>query len=254
MHVSKHKPCYPNQLMQQTKPSTINHFPNTNFTSAKSNVDTRTNLTVSLFHISFPPNKNSGPFHHNEQLFNLPTKHSFVQISAGFKDVGTKPQFSTTTFSRIVSTLFWTQIFHSLHPCRIYHIAICESVQQKILFKETSFSTANFTDTINLFNSKQAINSNGGIDNSFTGASLNLLAHNLTEPPCSQITRTNTQTPYVFPELSLNPCNSTSRPSQQKACLGALIRRNYPKSCKNLVHLLIIFLPLITLSHSNIYF
>ena len=68
-------------------------------------------------HISFPPSKNSGPFHHNKQIFTLPTEYSLVQISAGFKDVGTKPQFSTLTFSRIVSSLFWIQIFHSLHLC-----------------------------------------------------------------------------------------------------------------------------------------
>ena len=204
-------------------------------------------------HISFLPYKNSGSFHHNKQLFNLPTEHSLAQISVGFKDVGTKPHFSTTTFSRIVSTLFWTQIFHSLRLCRIHHNAICESVQQKIFFTETSFSTANFTDTINLLNNKQGINSNRGTDNVFNGASLHLLDHNLTEPLYSQLTRTSTQAPYAFPELPLNPCNSTSRPSEQKTYLGALIRRNCPKSCKNLVHLLIIFLSFITSSHSSLF-
>ena len=124
---------------------------------------------------------------------------------------------------------------------------------KKYFFTETSFSTANFTDTISLLNSKQAINSNRGIDNSFTGASLHLLAHNLTEPPCSQLTRTNTQAPYTFPELSLNLCNSTSRTSQYKTCLGALIRRNYPKSCKNLAQLLILVLSFITSSYSNLF-
>ena len=161
-------------------------------------------------------NKNSGPCHHNKQLLNLPTEHSLVQISAGFKGVGTKPQISTTNFSYIVSTLFWAQIFHSLPLCRIHHNAVCESVQQKIFFEETFFSTANSTGTINLLNNKQAIDSNRGIDNSFTGTSLHLFMHNLTEFPCSQLTRKNTQTPYALPELSLNPCNSTSRTSQQK--------------------------------------
>ena len=32
-------------------------------------------------HVSFPPSKNSGPFHHNKQLFTLPTEYSLVQIS-----------------------------------------------------------------------------------------------------------------------------------------------------------------------------
>ena len=58
-------------------------------------------------HISFPPKKNFGPFHHKKQLFSLPMKHSLIQISAGFKDVGTKPQFSTLSFSCIASTLFY---------------------------------------------------------------------------------------------------------------------------------------------------
>ena len=80
---------------------------------------------------------------------------------------GTKLQFSTLTFSCIASTLFWTQIFYSLSLCRIHHNPICESVQQKIFFTETSFSTANFADTINLLNNKQAINSNCGIGNFF---------------------------------------------------------------------------------------
>ena len=124
---------------------------------------------------------------------------------------------------------------------------------KKIFFTETSFSNANFTDTISLLNNKQTINSNHGIDNSFTGASLHLLVHNLTEPPCSQLTRTNTQAPYAFPELLLNPCNSTSPTSKHKTCLGALIRRNCPKLYKNLVHLLILFLSFITSSHFNLF-
>ena len=123
MYVSQPKSCYPNQLIQRTKPTTINRFPNTNFTSAKINIDTIDNLPVSLslwiyifwqqellwWPYFLPAKQKFGPFHHNKQLFNLPTEHSLVQISAGFKDVGTKPQFSTLTFSRIVSILFWSR-------------------------------------------------------------------------------------------------------------------------------------------------
>ena len=58
--------------------------------------------------MSLPANKNYGPFNHNRQLSNLPNQHSPVQVSAGFRDVGTKPQLSTTAFSRIATTLFWT--------------------------------------------------------------------------------------------------------------------------------------------------
>ena len=264
MYVSQHKPCYLNQLIQQTinLPKSITYPIPTSlslkltlilepispllFSSKYSFFDDKNYCDGQ---ISFLPNKNSGPCHHykqkfrsvppqqtkmpvratttnknagpcyhNKQLLNLPTEHSLVQISAGFKDVGTKPQFSRTTFPCIVSTLFWAQIFHSLPPCWIHHNAICESVRQKIFFEETFFSTANFTGTINLLNNKQAIDSNRGIDNSFTGTSLHLFMHNLTEFPCSQLTQTNTQTPYALPELSLNPCNSTSRTSQQKTC------------------------------------
>ena len=43
--------------------------------------------------MSLPANKNYGPFHHNRQLSNLPNEHSLVQVSAGFRDVGTKPHF-----------------------------------------------------------------------------------------------------------------------------------------------------------------
>ena len=125
--------------------------------------------------------------------------------------------------------------------------------KKKSSFTETSFSTANFTDTINLLNNKQAaINSNRGIDNLLTGAVPHLIVHNLTQPPCSRLIQTNTQASYTLPELSLNPCNSASPPSQQKTSLGASIRRNCSKSCKNLVHLLIIFLSFITWSHSNL--
>ena len=62
-------------------------------------------------HVSFPPNKNSGPFHHNKQLYNLLTEHSLVQISAGFKT----PIFYVNIC--LTSTLFWTQIFRSLSLC-----------------------------------------------------------------------------------------------------------------------------------------
>ena len=48
MYVSQHKSSYPNQLIQRTKSTTINHFPITNFTSAKINIDTTNNLPVSL--------------------------------------------------------------------------------------------------------------------------------------------------------------------------------------------------------------
>ena len=91
-------------------------------------------------HISFPPNKNTGPFHHSKKLFNLPNEHSLVRISAVFKDIGTKPQFSTTIFFRIVSTLFWTQIFHSLRLCQIHHNTICESIQKKNLLLQKPLS------------------------------------------------------------------------------------------------------------------
>ena len=124
MYVSQHKPCYPNQLIQRTNnlPQSI-IFPIPTSLPLKLIVTLETTSLLPFYskstffgnknscdgHISFLPNKNSGPFHHNKQLFNLPTEHSLVQISAGFKDVGTKPQFSTLTFSRIVSILFWSR-------------------------------------------------------------------------------------------------------------------------------------------------
>ena len=98
-------------------------------------------------------------------------------------------------------------MLHFLCLYWIHHSAICESGQQKIFFTETSFSTANFTDTIILFNSKQAINSNRGTGSSFTGVNLNLLVDTLTEPPCSQLTRTNTQAPYIFDISTLTTKN-----------------------------------------------
>ena len=120
-------------------------------------------------------------------------------------------------------------------------------------FTKTSFFNANFTDTINLLNNKQVINYNPGIDNSFAGGSLHALVQNLTEPQCTQLTRTNTQAQYGLPELPLNPCNLTSQPSQEKTYFGAFVRGNCPESCKNLVHLLIIFRSFITWSHSNLF-
>ena len=125
----------------------------------------------------FLPNKNSGRFHHNKELFNSPNEHFLVQISARLRNVHSEtPIFYDTILTYCL--LFWTQIFHSLRLFRIHHSPICESAQRNIFIAETSFSTANFPDTIN---SKQAINSNRGTDSSFTGLSLQLLAHNWPE-------------------------------------------------------------------------
>ena len=91
------------------------------------------------------------------------------------------------------------------------------SCPKKIFSTETSFSIASFTNTINLLNSKQVINSNLGIDNSFSAVSVYLVVHNLAESLCLQLTQSNKQNPHV--ELSLDPYSSTFRTSQRKTYL-----------------------------------
>ena len=121
-----------------------------------------------------------GPSIHQVHFESSTGFNPLEEISAGLSFPLQCRQLLAVTRLLISLTQFWTNCFHSFFSPLIQSNVTLESAQQVISVIANSSCKASLTCSISLANTRVARSSNLGMDNFFSGATLDLDATNLT--------------------------------------------------------------------------